>query len=266
MFEQIYLFRSAIDCRTELWFRYVKLSTRWKLCGQLCLYLVSFWHISIIVLFFVQDLSEKPSVLLMEPVIYVGSCVCILCLLLVFCTYTSCFRSVCRLSHAPHLPEIVLFVVCVCVCACVHVCMCACMCVQAYVCVCACVCEHAHACVCVCTCVCVCVHPHSRAYMCEQNVRFCVCQKGCFVGVGWGGVGIRVPTLLATTQNIPLAEFVCFLFSSRLWNHLKDKWVKLWRKRRSFVSCVLCLLVGRARYFIFPTQNLAVLWQRHARL
>ena len=174
MFEQIYLFRSAIDCRTELWFRYVKLSTRWKLCGQLCLYLVSFWHISIIVLFFVQDLSEKPSVLLMEPVIYVGSCVCILCLLLVFCTYTSCFRSVCRLSHAPHLPEIVLFVVCVCVCACVHVCMCACMCVQAYVCVCACVCEHAHACVCVCTCVCVCVHPHSRACVSKMLDFVCV--------------------------------------------------------------------------------------------
>ena len=147
-------------------------------CVGSCVFILSsFWHINIIVLFFVQDLSEKPSVLLMEPVIYVGSCVCILCLLLVFCTYTSCFRSVCRLSHAPHLPEVALFVecvcmyVCVCVCVCVHVCIHACVCVCVYsVCVCVCMCVWARTCVCVCVHACVCVCTPTWACM-----RVCVC-------------------------------------------------------------------------------------------
>ncbi|XP_076439680.1 adhesion G protein-coupled receptor A2-like [Babylonia areolata] len=54
--------------------------------------LVHAYHLSYFAI--IEDVSEKPSVVVMEPVIYVGSCICILCMLVVFITYVSSFRVI----------------------------------------------------------------------------------------------------------------------------------------------------------------------------
>ncbi|KAL8623643.1 hypothetical protein ACOMHN_051085 [Nucella lapillus] len=66
--------------------------------------LVHAYHLSYFAI--IEDISEQRTVLVMEPVMYVGSGICIICMLLVFITYIACFSvdhtTLCLPQCGPH--------------------------------------------------------------------------------------------------------------------------------------------------------------------